>query len=163
MNMTELLLAQLEREARGTREALARVPEGKNDWKPHPKSMSLGQLSGLLARMPAWTPMIVDAPELDLSKAAIPPPIQSTKELLDIHEQSLEAARKSLSNANDEQLMKSWKLLMGDKVLDDRPRHEILADTFCHLAHHRGQLTVYLRLNNEPVPAIYGASADTGW
>jgi uncharacterized damage-inducible protein DinB len=75
----------------------------------------------------------------------------------------MQAARKSMSNATEDQLMKSWRLLWGQKVLDDRPRHLIVADTISHLAHHRGQLTVYLRLNDRPVPAIYGASADESW
>ncbi len=163
MKMNELLLAQLEREARGTREALQRVPEGRHDWTPHPKSMPLGRLAALIARMPSWAEIIVDADELDLAKTPIPEPVQSTQQLLDIHEEALAAGRKSLANADDDRLMKNWRLRMGDKVLDDRPRHEILSDTLCHLAHHRGQLTVYLRLNDEPVPAIYGASADTAW
>ena len=163
MKMNELLLAQLEREARGTREALERVPEGKHDWKPHPKSMPLGRLAALIARMPGWATLIVEANELDLANTPIPEPIETTRELLEIHEQSLADGRKSLSSADDAQLMKPWTLRMGDKVLDERPRHEILADTLCHLAHHRGQLTVYLRLNDQPVPAIYGASADTAW
>lgn len=163
MKLNELLLAQLEREARGTSAALERLPEGRNDWKPHPKSMELGRLAGLIARMPAWTSLIVDADELDLASTPIPPPVTSNRELLDIHAQSMTAARESLSRADEAQLMKPWRLRMGDKVLDERPRHEILADTLCHLAHHRGQLTVYLRLNDQPVPAIYGASADSGW
>ena len=163
MKMNELLLAQLEREARGTREALANVPEGKDDWTPHPKSMPLGRLAALIARMPSWAAMIVDADELDLAKAPIPEPTRSTQELLEIHDQALAAGRKSLANTDDARLMKPWRLMMGDKVLDDRPRHEVLTDTFCHLAHHRGQLTVYLRLNEQPVPGIYGPSADTTW
>src|SRR5256886_16192073 len=75
----------------------------------------------------------------------------------------MESARKALSKATDDQLMKSWRLLFGGKVLDDRPRHLIVADTICHLAHHCGQLTVYMRLNDKPGPAIYGASADSSW
>ncbi len=164
MKLSEMLLAQLEREAAGTRKALERVPEGKNDWKPHPKSMPLGSLAGLVASMPSWTAIIVDQDEFDLaSGAGAQPPVKTNRELLEIHEKALDAARKSLSNASDDRLMKSWRLLWGDKVLDDRPRHLILADTISHLAHHRGQLTVYLRLNDKPVPAIYGASADEGW
>jgi uncharacterized damage-inducible protein DinB len=162
--MSEMLLAQLEREAPGTRKALERVPEGKNDWKPHPKSMPLGRLAGLVASMPSWFALIVDRNELDLaSGTGAQAPVNTRRELLQIHEQGLDAARKSLSNASDDHLVKSWRLLYGGKVLDDRPRHLILADTISHLAHHRGQLTVYLRLNDQPVPAIYGASADEGW
>ena len=163
MKLSELLLAQLEREAEGTRKALEHVPEGKNDWKPHAKSMPLGSLAALVATMPSWTAMIVDSSELDLAGAPGQKPVTSTRDLLKIHDESLAAARKSLSKATDDQLMKNWRLLWGKNVLDDRPRYQILADTIAHLAHHRGQLTVYLRLNEAPVPAIYGASADEGW
>ena len=163
MKLSELLLAQLEREAEGTRKALERVPVGKGDWKPHAKSMTLGSLAALVASMPSWTSMIVEQNELDLAGASPQAPPKTNRELLKIHDEALAGARKSLSNATDDQLMKHWRLLFGGKVLDDRPRHEILADTIAHLAHHRGQLTVYLRLNEAPVPAIYGASADEGW
>ncbi len=164
MKMNEMLLAQLEREAAGTRKALANVPEGKNDWKPHPKSMPLGSLAALVASMPSWFAMITDMNELDLASGqGRQEPVKSSRELLRIHDKALDDARKSLSKASDDQLMKSWRLLYGGRVLDDRPRHLILADTISHLAHHRGQLTVYLRLNDKTVPAIYGASADEGW
>jgi len=164
MKLTEMLLAQLEREFDGTRKALEAVPEGKNDWKPHPKSMSLGALASLVASMPGWVPMIVDKDELDLSTGeGASKPAKTNRELLQSHEKAMESARKSLKKATDDQLKKSWRLLMGKKVLDERARHLIIADTICHLAHHRGQLTVYLRLNDRPVPAIYGASADSGW
>ncbi|HEX9608007.1 MAG TPA: DinB family protein [Gemmatimonadaceae bacterium] len=164
MKMNEMLLAQLEREAPGTRKALERVPEGKNDWKPHPKSMALGSLAALVASMPSWTVLIVDDNELDLASGkGAQPQAKSNRELLEIHDKGLAAARKTLTKVTDEQLMKPWRLLYGAKVLDERPRHLILADTISHLAHHRGQLTVYLRLNDKPVPAIYGASADDGW
>ncbi|SRR6266851_3869965 len=163
MKMTETLLAQFEREAPGTRRALERVPEGKNDWKPHPKSMVLGSLAGLVARMPSWFELIVAENELDLTRADRPTPSKTNGELLKIYDKALEGGRKALSQTTDDHLMKNWRLLWGEKVLDDRPRHLILADTISHLAHHRGQLTVYLRLNDRPVPAIYGASADEGW
>jgi len=163
MKVKDSLLAQLEREADGTRKALANVPEGKNDWKPHAKSMPLGSLANVVATMPSWTALIVDADELDLSKP-FPRSIPKTRaELLQIHEQSLAAGRKALSATTDEHLMKPWRLRLGDKILDERPRHLIIEDTIAHLAHHRGQLTVYLRMNDAPVPAIYGASADSNW
>jgi uncharacterized damage-inducible protein DinB len=163
MNMTEMLLAQLDREAPGTRRALERVPEGKNDWKPHAKSMPLGTLAGLVARMPSWFELIINEKELDLTKAERPTPSKTNRELLQILDKSLDAGRKALSKTTDDHLMKNWRLLWGEKVLDDRPRHLIIADTISHLAHHRGQLTVYLRLNDKPVPVIYGATADEGW
>ena len=164
MNFRELLLAQLERESAGTRKALQAVPEGKNDWRPHPKSMPLGSLAALVASMPSWVPMIVEKNELDLATGeGAPKTVKSNRDLLQIHDNAMDSARKALTKATDDQLMKSWRLLWSGKVLDDRPRHLIVADTISHLAHHRGQLTVYLRLNDKPVPAIYGASADEGW
>jgi uncharacterized damage-inducible protein DinB len=164
MQLKETLLAQIERESAGSRKALEAVPEGKNDWRPHPKSMPLGSLAALVASMPSWVSMIVEKNELDLSTGeGAQKPVNSTRELLQIHDKAMQAARKSMSNATEDQLMKSWRLLWGQKVLDDRPRHLVVADTISHLAHHRGQLTVYLRLNDRPVPAIYGASADESW
>jgi uncharacterized damage-inducible protein DinB len=164
MQLKETLLAQIERESAGSRKALEAVPEGKNDWRPHPKSMPLGSLAALVASMPSWVSMIVEKNELDLSTGeGAQKPVSSTRELLQIHDKAMQAARKSMSNATEDQLMKSWRLLWGQKVLDDRPRHLVVADTISHLAHHRGQLTVYLRLNDRPVPAIYGASADESW
>jgi uncharacterized damage-inducible protein DinB len=164
MQLKETLLAQIERESAGSRKALEAVPEGKNDWRPHPKSMPLGSLAALVASMPSWVSMIVEKNELDLATGeGAQKPVNSTRELLQIHDKAMQAARKSMSNATEDQLMKSWRLLWGQKVLDDRPRHLVVADTISHLAHHRGQLTVYLRLNDRPVPAIYGASADESW
>src|SRR5260370_31932970 len=163
MKMTEMLLAQFEREAPGTRKALERVPEGKNDWKPHSKSMPLGALSGLVARMPSWFELMINQDELDLTKSERPSPAKTNRELLEIYDKAFQAGRKALSKTTDDHLLKHWRLLFGGKVLDDRPRHLIIADTFGHLAHHRGQLTLYFRLHDEPVPAIYGASADEGW
>jgi uncharacterized damage-inducible protein DinB len=163
MKLNELLLAQLDREARATRETLQHLPEGRNDWRPHPKSMPLGTLAMLVATMPSWPGSIVEGDELDLASSPAPKPAETSRELVEIHDRSVESTRKALAATDDEQLMKSWRLRYGDKVLDDRPRHLIIADTICHLAHHRGQLSVYLRLNDQTVPSIYGPSADTSW
>jgi uncharacterized damage-inducible protein DinB len=163
MKIADLLLAQMEREARGSRESLERFPAGRTEWRPHPKSMPFGTLATLVATMPSWVATIVDEDELDLSVGAAPTPPQSSHELIALHDQSLGAAREALSNTSDEHLMTSWRLRFGDRILDERPRHLIIADTISHLAHHRGQLTVYLRLNDQPVPEIYGPSADSSW
>jgi uncharacterized damage-inducible protein DinB len=163
LSLKDLLLAQVEREAPGTRAALERLPEGKDDWKPHPKSMAMGALAGLVASMPSWFSLIIDTGELDLARPYTGSPARTKRELIQGHDEALEKARRSFSNTSDEHLLTHWRLLYGEKVLDDRPRHLIIADTVGHLAHHRGQLTVYLRLNEQPVPAIYGASADQGW
>ena len=162
--MRELFLTQLEAEANRTRRALERVPEGHEDWKPHEKSMALGRLAALVAGMPSWLPMIINRDELDLS----PPggsnvsqrPLLTRAELVQALDEGVAEARRALSGTTDEHLLKSWRLLVAGRVVSQEPRHVVVRDTFTHLAHHRGQLTVYLRLNSVPVPAIYGPSAD---
>jgi len=165
MKMTDLFLAQLEREEAGTRSALERVPEGRNDWKPHPKSMQLGYLAALVARMPAWVAMTITTDELVMESAEkfTPKTMASTRELLQSLDESIAHARAALKSTNDDHLMKPWRLVAGGKVVYEQPRHVALSDVvYSHLAHHRGQLTVYLRLNEASVPAIYGPSADEG-
>jgi uncharacterized damage-inducible protein DinB len=167
MKMTELFIAELEREGAGTRSALARVPEGHNDWKPHEKSMPLGYLAHLCATMPSWIDMVINSDEFDMKPAngggPRPPQAQDRRELAEALDNSIAKARKALENTNDEHLLKPWRLLVGGRVVSEDPRHIVIRDAvFNHLAHHRGQLTVYLRLNDEPVPAIYGPSADEG-
>jgi len=163
MKLTDLFLSELDREAPRTRRTLERVPAGRDDWAPHPKSMPLGRLAVLVASMPSWIGLIVNQDELDLT----PPPGQgqppqpartSLAETLDRH---VAQARETLRATNDEFLLTTkWRLKAGGHVVMEQPRHVVLRDTLNHLAHHRGQLTVYLRLLEQPVPAIYGPSAD---
>jgi len=162
MKLTDLFLAQLEREAPTTRKVLERVPEGKFDWKPHPKSMEMGYLSALVATMFGWIATMIDQDHLDLA-AGSKPSISNNGERLDLFDQSLAAARRALSETSDEHLLTSWQLKMGDQVLDEKARYIMIADTFSHLAHHRAQLSVYLRLNEQPLPSIYGPTADESW
>lgn len=161
--LTKLFLEELDREAARTRRALEQVPTGRDDWKPHPKSMPLGRLAGLVASMPSWVGLIIDQDELDLT----PPPGQgqyqqpATDQLVQVHEHHVANARETLQKTTDDYLMTTnWRLRAGGKVVLDQPRHLVLRDTINHLAHHRGQLTVYLRLVDRTVPAIYGPSAD---
>ena len=163
MKLTELFLAELEREAPRTRRALEQVPLGRDDWKPHPKSMPLAYLAGLVASMPSWVTLIVSQDELNLT----PPPGQSQyqqpamDQLVETHDRHIAAARQSLAGTTDEYLLTTnWRLLAGGQVVLNQARHIVMRDTLNHLAHHRGQLTVYLRLNDRTVPAIYGPSAD---
>jgi len=164
VTQSEVFLAQLDAEAKRTRRALERVPEGKDDWTPHPKSMPLGRLAMLVARMPSWVALVVDRDELDLN----PPggsnidqrPLRTSAELVKALDEGVAQARSALVTATDDHLLKPWKLLVAGRVVSEQPRHVVVRDTFTHLAHHRGQLTVYLRLNDIPVPAIYGPSAD---
>ena len=164
MKMTELFQAQLEAEVRRTRRALERVPEGQDDWKPHDKSMPLGRLAMLVARMPSWLPLIIDRDELDIRPASGSNidnrPLRTRGELLQALDEGLAAARSALAGTTDEHLLEPWRLLASGQVVSEEPRYIVVRDTFTHLSHHRGQLTVCLRMNDMPVPAIYGPSAD---
>ena len=163
MNLTQLFLDQLEREAPRTRHALERVPTGKDDWTPHAKSMPLLRLAGLVASMPSWIALIINQDELELSPPAGQGQYQqpTVEGLVAALDKAVEDGRAALKGTTDEYLLTTnWKLLVKGNVVLDQPRHVVLIDTFNHLAHHRGQLTVYLRLTGQPVPAIYGPSAD---
>jgi hypothetical protein len=164
MNMTELFLDQLEREARRTRGAVEGVPDGREDWQPHKKSMPLGRLASLVAGMPGWVAMMIEGSELDLNPPGggrpMPPPPRNRSERIKALDEGVAKAEAALKGTTDEHLMKPWRLLVAGKVVSEDPRHVVLRETFTHLAHHRGQLTVYLRLNDARVPAIYGPSAD---
>jgi uncharacterized damage-inducible protein DinB len=167
MKLTEFFLAQLESEAEHSRLALQRVPEGHNDWKPHNKSMPLGYLAALVATMPAWIVSMVKQDELDLKSpdaAKFKPLEWSTRsELVAALDAAVAQAREALQNTTDEHLNRPWRFVVDGHVVNESPRHVMIADSvFSHLAHHRGQLTVYLRLNEASVPALYGPSADEG-
>ena len=165
MELKKILLEQLEREAIASRKAVERVPEGQNSWKPHEKSMELGKLAALVATMPSWPWLMVISDELDLDSeegAKFRTKEMHTRvELLAALEEGLEKSRKALQDSTEEHLLKHWKLKMQDQVISDQPRYVAILDgALSHAAHHRGQLTVYLRLNDAKVPAIYGPSAD---
>lgn len=167
MKLTELLIADMDRDAEATRKVLERVPEGHDSWKPHDKSMELGYLVFMVANMIGWIDFIVNRDELDIApEGQQRPPMPPIKkaELAQAHKAALEQARKALQNTTDEHLLTTnWKLLARGKEMMNQPRYEMIRDTVLnHLAHHRGQLTVYLRLLSASVPAIYGPSADEG-
>ena len=163
MKLTQFFSEQLDREVARTRGPLKNVPEGKDDWAPHPKSMPLARLAGLVASMPSWISLIIDQDELNLT----PPPGASQYQqpamdkLAEVHDANVAKGRVSLSKTNDDFLTSTnWRLLAGGHVVMEQPRHIVLRETMMHLAHHRGQLTVYLRLCDQPVPSIYGPTAD---
>lgn len=162
MTLVELFLSELDREAPRTRRALERVPTGHDDWKPHPKSMPLARLAGLVASMPSWVPLILTQDELDLTPPGGGQYQQpATDRLTTSLDEHVASARQALSGATDEFLLTTnWRLKANGHVVSNEPRHIVLRDTLNHLAHHRGQLTVYLRLLDQAVPAIYGPSAD---
>jgi uncharacterized damage-inducible protein DinB len=165
VKLTEQFIGDIEREGPLTRRALEAVPEGRGDWKPHDKSMPLGRLAGLVAMMPSWLSMMVEKDEFDLmppagTKSQFSRELKTRKELVEAMEEGFAGAKRALQGTTEEHLMKPWQLKVGGKVVADQPRHVMLRDSLMHLAHHRGQLTVYIRLNDAPVPAIYGPSAD---
>jgi uncharacterized damage-inducible protein DinB len=165
VKLTELFIADIDREAPLTRRALEKVPEGRAEWKPHPKSMPLGYLSSLVAMMPSWLTMEIEQDEFDVRPPSGTPSkfaqkLETAAALVKAMDEGFAGARTALQNTTDEHLMKPWQLKAGGKVVIDAPRHVMLRDSLMHLSHHRGQLTVYLRLNEIPVPSIYGPSAD---
>jgi uncharacterized damage-inducible protein DinB len=163
MELTGLFLSELDREVERSRHALEQVPEGKHDWKPHEKSMVFGYLAQMVATIPTWVTMIIKQDELDVApKSGRQPqaPLNTSAEYLDALKKAAADAREALKGTNEEFLMTNWRLLAGGQVMSELPRHEMIRDTINHWAHHRGQMTVYLRLMGAKVPALYGPSAD---
>jgi uncharacterized damage-inducible protein DinB len=164
MELKKFFLEQLEAEAASTRKTIERVPEGQNSWKPHDRSMELGALAALVAAMPGWVAMMIeqDITDIDGADAGFRTRAVATRaDLLTILDEGLAKSRAALANTTEEHLMKPWSLKMGGQILTEGPRYsQIREGMFSHLAHHRGQLTVYLRLKEAKVPALYGPSAD---
>lgn len=157
--ITQALLKELNAEYKATRSCLERVPESMYEFKPHPRSMTLGYLVLLVAEIPLWIKhMIVDS-EIDFVtfKHASP---KTTAELMTHFEENMQAARTALESTNDEELQKSFSLKSNGQVLYTSKKIVDIGTTLNHWVHHRGQLTVYMRLNEIPVPSIYGPSAD---
>ena len=164
MKLTELLIVELDREVPRSRRVLAEVPAGKYDWKPHDKSMILGYLANMVATMPSWLAMGVKLNELDVAPASgsamSPEKLETSDALVKALDKSAVEARAVLSGTTDDYLMTPWKLLARGQVVMETPRWEMIQDTINHWAHHRGQMTVYLRLLGAKVPSVYGPSAD---
>ncbi len=161
MSQITQLIKELENEAVTTRKMLNRVPSDKFDWKPHPKSMSLRELTGHIAELPAWVQLVLTTTELDFAKQAYTPPqVGNTGDVLALLEQSLKKAKAQLETAKDEDLDPEWLLRNGDIIFSRSSRGEFIRTTYCQVVHHRAQLGVYLRLLDVPIPGSYGPSAD---
>jgi uncharacterized damage-inducible protein DinB len=164
MKLTQLVLDELEREAELSRRALEVVPSGKADWKPHERSMIFGYLADMVANIPSWVSMIVTQPELDIAPPGGPQqkrePMNDSATFVAALDKAMTGARKALEETNDDHLMTGWRLLAGGKVMLETSRYIMIRDTINHWVHHRGQMTVYLRLMGAKVPALYGPSAD---
>jgi uncharacterized damage-inducible protein DinB len=165
MGLKEFFLWQLEHEAATSRKVIERVPEGRNSWKPHERSMELGYLAALVASMCGWVEFMVNRHELDLSDPANEmmrtKPVQTRAQLCQMLAEGLEKSRKALEGTTEARLTEMWRFRMNGQVVSEGPRYAMIADgAMAHMAHHRGQLTVYLRLLETKVPAIFGPSAD---
>ena len=162
--ISELLIAEMDREFAGTRRALERVPEGQNDWKPHPRSTDLGYLAALVATMPAWIVSMVSDDQFDVARPGRygTSAFKSTAELLAAFDKAAAEARAAVAAASDDRLLKTrWKFLFNGKEVSNETRYEaVRVSALNHLYHHRAQLTTYLRLIEQPVPSLYGPSAD---
>jgi uncharacterized damage-inducible protein DinB len=162
MPYNSVLIAELQMEAASTRKMLERVPIDKNDWKPHPKSMKLGRLASHVAELPGWITMTMTTDELDFSKFDYTPVMPATnEELLATLDGNVNKALAILDDSSDADFDKMWTMKNGDNVYFTLPKKVVLRTwAYNHLYHHRGQLSVYLRLLNIPVPGMYGPSAD---
>jgi uncharacterized damage-inducible protein DinB len=164
MQISDSLLPEFDHEMAITRKALERIPEDKLSWTPHQKSMPLGRLAGHVAELPNFAIMAIKMDSVDLASGAYQPlTATSQKEALDAFDKAAAGARAAIAGASNEALMQPWTLLYGGKTVFTMPRVAVVRSMMLnHLIHHRGQLSVYLRLNNVPVPSIYGPSADEG-
>jgi uncharacterized damage-inducible protein DinB len=164
MKLNEFLLAELNREVDRSRRALEQVPEGKYDWKPHDRSMIFGYLADMVATIPSWIAMEVTRNELDVAPAdgstMKQEPKKTSQALILALDKSAADARAALEATTDKHLQETWQLKARGEVVQEAPRYEMIQDTINHWAHHRGQMTVYLRLMGAKVPALYGPSAD---
>ena len=167
MAFSDALLPEFDHEVVGIRKTLERVPEDRLAWKPHQKSMTMGGLATHLATLLTWAVTAVDTESLDLAPGGVPlpgpAPVKSRKELLEMFDKNVAGARKAIAGAADAHLLKPWTLLHSGKTVLTMPRIAVLRSfVMNHSIHHRAQLGVYLRLNDVPVPSIYGPSADEG-
>jgi uncharacterized damage-inducible protein DinB len=157
-----MFLPEFDQEMATTRRLLERVPSDKGEWKPHAKSFSLGHLSQLVSRMPGWITSIMREAKLDLSGAPSYS-LETTDVLLQVFDKNVTEARQALASASDADFDAPWSLTSGERVLMTMPKGPVVRQTINHLVHHRGQLTVYLRMVDVPIPSIYGPTADEGW
>jgi uncharacterized damage-inducible protein DinB len=165
MKISDALLTEFDQEMANTRKTLERVPEDKFDWRPHPKSFTMIALGTHIANMAGWTVDVIAKDSFDVAPPGAPPYKEelasSKKELLERFDKAVAAARAAIAGASDEHFMANWAFLQGGKTVFTMPRIVCMRMfIMSHTIHHRAQLGVYLRLNDIPVPAIYGPSAD---
>ena len=167
MKISDALLPEFDQEMAGTRKALSRCPEDKFDFTPHPKSWKLVSLATHIVNMAGWAVDTIEKDSFDIAPVGAPPYKQdlatSTADLLARFDKNVVAARAAIAGASDEKMMAQWSLLQGGQTIFSMPRVACVRSMIMnHIIHHRGQLCIYLRLNDIPVPALYGPSADEG-
>ena len=164
MDLKEFLAAELDREVDRSRRALEEAPDGKYEWKPHDKSMIFGYLANMVATIPTWIAMQINQDELDVAPVAKSnmeqKKLETSADLVAALDKAAAGAREAFAKTTDEHLKTSWRLLARGQKVMEAPRFEMIQDTINHWSHHRGQMTVYLRLMGAKVPSIYGPSAD---
>lgn len=166
MSISAALLPEFDYEMANTRRTLERIPESCFDWTPHEKSPSMGNLVSHLANLPSWAAMTIEQDSINMippdgSDPPKTPQVGSTQEALESFDQKVASARKLLAGASDADLLATWSLLYGEETVLSMPKVAVLRGfVMNHMIHHRGQLTVYMRMNDLPLPALYGPSAD---
>jgi uncharacterized damage-inducible protein DinB len=161
MTLVDALLPEFDHEMTVTRKLLERVPDDKLAWRPHPKSMTLGELAQHVATLPLWGSMTLDQSELDIGGNPRLPPMTSRAELLAAFDKHVTDTRASLTGRGDGELMAPWTLKRDGHTIFSTPKASVWRGfVVSHLIHHRGQLSVYLRMNDVPIPSMYGPSAD---
>jgi uncharacterized damage-inducible protein DinB len=161
MAISDSLIPELEGEAAITRKLIERVPEGKLDWKPHEKSMPLGRLATHIAELPDWGKVTLAQDVLDIGEGFTPTILKSVQEILDLFDKNVTDFKELLASTPDEEFLKTWTMRHKGKEVFSSPKIGVVRGfVMNHMLHHRGQLTVYLRLNEVPLPMTYGPSAD---
>ena len=162
MTISEMLLPEFDQEMESTARLLECVPEEKLTWKPHEKSFTLGRLASHVAEMPGWAVNTITQDKLELTPGTKPFSAATKAELMEAFKANVSAAHEAIAGASDEDLAKTWSLIYGGQTVLSMPRAAVLRSVvMSHTIHHRGQLSVYLRLLDVPIPGMYGPSADT--
>ena len=164
MSLKDAFIAELKHESASTKKMLERVPYDKQDWKPHEKSMTLGKLAVHVAEIPHWISDIINIDEFDFEQHYKPSQAGSQEELLSVFQDKLDTAIADLEKLSEADLWKMWTVKKGEQVYFNMPKAVAVRGwAFSHQIHHRGQLSVYLRLLDVPVPGMYGPTADEGF